>query len=79
MWSPLSRYLLVSPLSQVLDGNRALSPLPSVRTPLEEKPLSDGVTDHSGTPDLVASADGKLHQLGGRVGSHLMISLHMYT
>ena len=48
-------------LSMSTGWETGLSPSPSVRTPIKKKPLSDGVTDHSGTPDLVASADGQLH------------------
>ena len=66
-------------LSMSTGWETGLSPSPSVRTPVKKKPLSDGVTDHSGTPDLVASADGQLHLPGGRVGAHSTISLHMYT
>ena len=54
-------------LSMSTGWETGLSPSPSVRTPVKKKPLSDGVTDHSGTPDLVASADGQLHLRGGRV------------
>ena len=58
-------------LSMSTGWETGLSPSPSVRTPVKKKPLSDGVTDHSGTPDLVASVDGQLHQFtepGGVTG-----------
>ena len=45
LWS-VPRCLLVAPVST--GGRLGLCPPPPVRSPLMEKPLSDGVTDHSG-------------------------------
>ena len=51
-------------LSMSTGWETGLGPPPSVRTPLKKKPLSDGVTDHSGTPDLVAAFGCSLLHLG---------------